>query len=192
MVSEEHAILPDDHIETLWLRKYAKDAICAVVGAYRGATMRYMFEHGARAIVGVEPQDWAYNMAVASLLAQGPHAWELDGLALVPWDTDQYSTVRLFSPGNDGASIVNRPTTDSELVKAMNVCDWLDSNTHDHFDFMVVNCEGAEYLLLPWLAPRATVLLVQFHGPYIPIEQLGRISGHDSVRSIGKGWHLYE
>lgn len=189
-------ILSDDHIETPWLRKYARDHVCAVIGAYKGATMRYMFEHGARSIIGVEPQQWAYDLAVKNLLAQGPHAWELDGLALVPWGTDQNASVLLEKAGTDGARVVwpHRRIDKSDVViaKAMNVCDWLDGGTFDHFDFMVVNVEGFEYQLLPWLAPRATVLLVQFHGPPIDVEHLGRISEHDSMRSIGKGWYLYE
>lgn len=193
--SADAIILPDDHIETPWLRKYARDHVCAVIGAYKGATMRYMFEHGARSIIGVEPQGWAYDIAVKNLLAQGPHSWELDRLALVPWQTPHGSMVTLYHTGTDGARLVANPY-EPDLrpvqVEAMNVCNWLDGGTFNHFDFMVVNCEGSEYQLLPWLAPHATVLLVQFHGSPIDVEHLGRITEHDSMRSIGKGWYLYE
>lgn len=181
-------VLPDDHVETGVLRNFAFDASCAVIGAYKGATMAYLLEHKARTVHGVEPQEWARDAAVKMLLERGPASWEIDCVALVPWVTNMYSRVRLFSPGNDGASIVNRPTTDSQLVTAMNVIDWLG----DHeYDFMVVNIEGSEYQVLPWLAMRTQTLLVQYHGPPMPFNQLERICEFNAEQNIGKGWVLY-
>jgi hypothetical protein len=182
-------VLPDDHVETAALREYGKGAYCAVVGAYKGATMNYLLDHGATFVAGVEPQTWAYDVAVASLSERyGRREWALDNVALVPWETTPDSTVTLFHPGTDGASVMPRPDTDSVLVRAMNVIEWLGEES---YDFMVVNCEGAEYMLLPWLAMRTGVLLVQYHGPPMPISQLERVCESIKVESVGKGWYLY-
>lgn len=188
----DHAILPDDHVETAVLRNFAFDKACAVVGAYKGATMRYLFEHKARYVHGVEPQKWAYDLAVENLLAMGPHSWELDNLALVPWGTTPESKVILNDVGRDSASIVTKLSMssfrDQAEVTAMNVCGWLE----DHeYDFMVVNIEGGEYMILPWLMARATVTLVQYHGPPMPFNQLERVCDVNSALDVGKGWVLY-
>lgn len=188
-MSEPHAILADDHIETPTLRKYAPLANCAVIGAYKGATMRYLLDHEANSVAGVEPQKWARDLAVASLKDYG--RWDIQTVALVPWTTSKNQSVMLHNVGTDGANILRRNRTidnDSMLVVAQNVNEWLGIS---QFDFMVVNCEGAEYMLLPWLATRATVLLVQFHGPPIPRDQMAGLVDYDSMEDIGKGWFLY-
>lgn len=191
-------VLPDDHVETAVLRNFAYDASCAVVGAYKGATMRYLFDHKARAVHGVEPQKWAYDLAVASLVEQGPHNWELDNLALVPWATEPNDTVRMYNFETDGCTIlrqprhgfagVPKPVSSIGLVPAMNVIDWLEDR---QYDFMVMNIEGGEYMILPWLAMRTTVLLVQYHGPPMPFNQLERICEFNHETMVGKGWVLY-
>lgn len=188
-----HAILPDDRVESQVLQTYALGANCAVIGSYKGATMRYLLDHGARSVVGVEPQRWARDRAVASLLARGPAAWEIDCVALVPWATNPVSTVRMYDIGTDAASFKPRErgpgvVSDTDDVDALNVDEWLNGKT---YDFMVMNCEGSEYLLLPWLVAHATVLLVQYHGAPIPMSQIARLADWDHVANIGKGWFLY-
>lgn len=189
--------LPEDHIETRVLSKYAPGAICAVIASYKGATMRYLKEHGAKVIYGVEPQDWATLIATKNLrdvkLDNPMVWWEIDRAALVPWATDVSSKVRLYDVGTDGASLAPRPrgpgiVGDVADVPAMNVMEWLGSRW---FDFMVLNCEGAEYALIPWLVRRTKVLLVQYHKGHIPLAQMTVVSHFTHMEFVGSGWYLY-
>lgn len=192
--TQGHAYLEDAAIEAPCLRQYAAGATCAVIGAYKGATMRYLFDHGARFVYGVEPQRWAYDRAVKNLVAMGPRSWELDNLALVPWETHENASVLLHNVGTDAASVIWRTPRSSEhddmLVKALNVHEWARSveSVPDGFEFMVVNVEGVEYALLPELALATDVLLVQFHGPPMPALQLRQPF---TRQEIGKGWYLF-
>lgn len=201
-MSSDAILLPDDHVETVALRHYAANNRCAVIASYKGATMRYLFTHGASYVVGVEPQQWACDLAVKNLLDYGPCAWEIDTLALVPWDTAHVNETLLYNVGTDGANTlgVHRWLTEKDAMKvtAMNVREWLESYQENPdrereyaFDFMVVNIEGGEYALLPELAIGTRVLLVQYHGPPMPLAQVSIRRGFEREESIGKGWHLY-
>lgn len=188
-------VLPDDHVETHVLRKYAQGNTCAVIGAFKGATMMYLLDHGATYVYGVEPQKWAADLAIKRLLTrERSAAWELDNVALVPWETTNNGSVLLHNVGTDAASVLWRAIGsnkyDDMLVKALNVHEWVHSveSVPDGFDFMVVNVEGAEYALLPELILATNVLLVQFHGPPIPALQLRQPL---TRQEIGKGWYLY-
>jgi hypothetical protein len=192
----EYATLEDSHIETPVLRQHAPGAKCAVVAAYKGATMKYLLSHGATFVAGVEPQPWAYDQAVKNLSDSdfGDDDYSLDCAALVPWETEpngnsRVNRVKLYNIGTDAATILSSKAwlnlDDTEVV-ALNIGDWL--NAVEDIDFMVMNCEGAEYMLFMFLAATVTRVLVQFHGPPIPVDS----SGYAARTEIGSGWFLYE
>lgn len=189
-IMPEHAILEDDHLETPVLRRFAKGARCAVVAAYKGATMRYLFRHGATFVIGVEPQKWAYDLCVENMISIGPCAWELDNLALVPWETGPHSTTTLYGVGNDGATLFGKSGVETAEVQTCNVTDWLEEVCLDAspINLMVMNCEGAEYMLFPYLVGYCERVLCQFHGP--PISRYA--SGYNTREDVGAGWYLYE
>lgn len=196
----EHAILDDSHVETATLRRFAPGVRCAVVGAYKGATMRYLLEHGASYVVGVEPQKWAYNRAVANLLSVVPKLgpWELDCVALVPWETavDGSSLVTLYDAGTDMASFSPRergPGVVGDVAEVTAYCidEWVKE--YEGFDFTVMNCEGSEYFLFEKVAAISKVILVQFHGPPMSCPLMSNDGWIHLVRTfVGKGWWLYE
>lgn len=186
-------VLPDDHVETRVLRRWAPSANCLVVGAYKGATMRYLLECGARHVIGVEPQQWAYDRAVESLVGHGPASWELLRYALVPWETGRQPTV-IDKLGTDAARLLmpnEQPASSNwSVVDSMCISEFMKYLAEEGaaIDFCVMNIEGAEYMLLGAVCAEVPRVLVQFHGPPMPVDVLPVVTERTE---IGRGWFLY-
>lgn len=191
--AQGHAYLPDDHIETGTLMRYAKRNTCLVIGAFTGATMRYLLDHGAGYVIGVEPQPWAAERAMANMLARGSGPWEMNKLALVPWETRDNAFGVVDKAGTDAARLLlpnQQPQGNDHIaVSCMSISEFLDSLDEEGHapDFAVMNVEGWEYMLLPHLLERVPIVLVQYHGPLMPMAMTGMIRRVE----VGKGWWLY-
>jgi len=185
-------LLDDGAVEARVLRRYALNARCLVLAGYKGATVRYLLDHGAKHVLTTEPQEWALNILRRNVAAGGD-AYEgrvhADEYAIVPWETAAGSKIMLHRYWTDGASMtLPLPFEDDAVeVPAMSVDRWLGST---QFDFAVLNCEGAEYMLLPYISDLCTRVLVQFHGPGAAPMPAEMLSLQRRV-FIGRGWYLY-
>lgn len=127
---------------------------CIVAGAYKGAVMELLDEmYSPERIVGFEPQRWAFE-----------HAWlrvsDRTNCLIVPWglgagvnglfpmaayETDECSFVGI---GDERGPIRSQQRGTGRLVEMRAALDFLRLNA---IDLAVLNMEGYEYILLPYM-----------------------------------------
>lgn len=170
-----------------------------VVGAYKGLTIDLLDTlYPDLRFIGYEPQGWAWEEAVRRLsqrlgsrLTLYPYAIGAEAGERMMWEHD-----------TDAASFYR---TDQRLVGTVNVRDvheemWKWELTHDRSDMLLMNCEGAEFELLPILIEQGVVkcmrqLVLQFHmglgndDGYIDICK-SLLKTHRCLRA-DKDWHWW-
>lgn len=146
----------------------APDSTIVVVGAYKGITMDLLDElYSPKRIYGFEPQPWAAQEA-ANRLQLKPHC-QVYNAALGMTE----GMFEMGEWGTDGCSLVNTGQSAREhgLGRMMPAETYL--NNIPQIDLMVMNIEGYEYSLLPYLRskeilPRISRLAVQWHNDLAP------------------------
>ena len=190
-------MLPMDHIEAPLLRDLKLPVIptIVVVGAYKGDTVEFLHQHYPDAMIhAYEPQKWAYdkivpaanihkhNVALGQMnSSESLYFFETDGATLVP--TDMAKATQEMS---------QRVRTVDALVALEPLGD---------IDLMVMNIEGYEYTLIPYIIgsiPVARLLVQYYHyiGAYSTAFENTRAYltdiMHHKERAVGKGWFYYE
>jgi len=148
------------------------DGTIVVAGAYEGRYLRYLSDLFPTAKVwGFEPQ------ATAFLTAQERCKDNLNirlfsfGLAT----SDRY--IRIGNAGTDGASVA---TLAGKLEGAQFRDAVVMLNSTLPIDLLVLNAEGSEWALLPYLLDemmhhRIRSMAIQFHPKYVSIERCNRV-----------------
>jgi FkbM family methyltransferase len=191
-------MLAMDHVEAPLLAKLPlpHGAHIIVAGAYKGDTVRFLLEHYPDAMItAYEPQEWA--------LAQVP-AHERVCKVPVALGTFDGET-QVHSVGTDACSMIppieySDNTLQEAIVRVFDAARVLKFYTTDPLSLLVLNVEGYEYTLLPYLLDNGIVpvrMLVQFHhyktheaAAFIGLKDLLAREYLD-VREVGKGWWYY-
>lgn len=139
-----------------------------IVGAYKGITADLINQmYAPRLIRCYEPQDWAFKVlmevAMASNNIEGFNYGLGESMGILPmgeWNTDACSFINV-GPGS-------REQGFGTIVPA----DWAFEDL-EKVDFMMINVEGYEFRLLPYLRqaglmPRIGSLAVQWHLDLVP------------------------
>lgn len=167
-----------------------------VAGAYKGDTVRFLLHHYADAYIrAYEPQQWA--------LEQVPVDDRVDRRAYGLCTCNGQAA--MHSVGTDAASMqAAHEDTDNtrrhEMLPVRDAVQELAEYKDKPLSLMVLNVEGYEYVLLPYLLDSGIVpvrLLVQFHhyktheaAAYVGLQEWLRTKYID-VREVGKGWWYY-
>lgn len=125
-----------------------QDSKVVVIGSYKGLAMEALDDlyHPAR-LIGFDPQLWACEEAVTRL--EGRSNCEIITVGL--WPGDLPSTMRMGEWHTDACSFVNvdsRQQGEGQVVDADQAFQTLNE---PYFDLVVMNIEGMEYQLLPYL-----------------------------------------
>lgn len=146
------------------LPKY--NAHIGIIGAYEGKLMElFAVNTTPKTIVGYEPQLWAHDKARVRLEPYNNCVVYPYGLGI-----QDESNVPMGFFGTDGCSIL--AATTSEDVGIGNLHDALPELINATYDLVVVNIEGYEFILLPYLLEKLKLsthihrLAVQFHDGY--------------------------
>lgn len=160
-----------------------------VAGAYRGTVMRLLAEDypDIQRIVGYEPQLWAaieclqttrpFTACEVRPYAIGTEAGEFP---MGEWETDGCSFLRVGSRVQGTGRMV-------EVGQEWRRADlWVPEDEVTTVDLLVLNAEGYEWKLLPYLAARPRLLpdqlAVQFHNGEAPGEPLEQLSAlHEAM-----------
>lgn len=182
-------MLSMDHVEAafiknLWLRHAP---VCVVAGAYKGDTVAFLRHHFPSSFVhAYEPQRWAHDFLV--------DRFRRDSQVLVAsyalGERDIYHAV-LYEHGTDAASLI--PRADSREQAECTVFR-ADEHLPATIDLFVMNMEGYEFILIPFLLNKTNVavrnFIVQFHGAAEYTRSVLRTHGYKET-SIGANWYLY-
>lgn len=145
-----------------------KDSIIVVVGAYKGITMDLLDEiyHPSR-IYGFEPQPWAAQEA-ANRFRERPNC-QVYNVAL----GGEKGLFEMGEWGTDACSLVNTgPTAREHGLGQIEPPETYFKNI-PHCDLMVMNIEGSEFTLLPYMRAQGILkkverLAVQWHTDLAP------------------------
>lgn len=146
-------------------RPLPTDAVVAVVGAYKGITMELIDEvYHPSAIIGFEPQEWAWQEARERL------AERFNCTVLHFAMGDKTGKFPMGEWNTDAASFINTgPGSREQGIGEMMDAQWIfDTLFIEPVDLMIMNIEGGEFELLPYLQQsgllsRINRLAVQFH-----------------------------
>lgn len=193
-------MLPIDHIEAPIIRnlKIPDYATIVVVGAYKGATVRFIkYCFPTASIYAYEPQKFAYDELIKSQ-RRGVRSYNL---AL---GTNTLASASLYESGTDAASLLPLPEYRTrETVSVVDARTVFMGLGIIHVDFMLMNIEGYEYYLLPYLLsttkgiPVIKTFLVQFHFKerydklWKACRELLIDKGYTDL-FIGHGWELWQ
>lgn len=191
-------MLPLDHVEAPIIRDLSlpRNPTVVVVGAYKGTTVRFISHHFPRAkIYAFEPQRFAYEELVKD---RGKNI-KCYNYALGILNAGK---ARLYESDTDAASLLPLPDArTSTLVEVRDAREVFVMLGIRDIHFMLVNIEGYEYYLVPYLvdAPNLAVrkLLVQFHfkdrfdKKWTQTRQLLIDLGYKDI-FIGRGWELWQ
>lgn len=154
-------------------------ATAVVVGAYQGKVMELLCRlYPVAKVVGYEPQPWAYTSCLKRLTGWRT-TWDGGYPLLFPFGlaTTDLRDVDMGEYHTDAASLVNVDAREKGLGNFMDAAQALRRlffyvkevpSEDDRIDLMVMNIEGYEFALLPylrktgWLA-RIDRLAVQWH-----------------------------
>lgn len=142
------------------------DSFVIVVGSYKGLTMELLDElYHPDWMVGYEPQYWAYEKAYERLGDR--KNYHLVNVALV---VDDSTSVLMGEWGTDACSLINNGfgSRIQETARAYNAAMALNKIERSAIDLMIMNIEGYEFELLPYLdkekiLERVQRLAVQWH-----------------------------
>lgn len=185
-------MLDISHIEAPTIRdiKLPANPTIVIIGAYKGDTAEFVRIHHPTAFMALfEPQAWAFDK-LADTFHRDPRVW-LSNCALGLEDGE----ATIYEYGTDAASLMYLP--DSRAHRKANVCEARRMLDFLHnIDFAIVNCEGLEYFLLPYIVDQLhqAKVLVQEHTVHatLSLEKGFGYTLGKSRQDIGKGWYLYE
>lgn len=186
-------MLSMDKIEAPWLKDLKLDgAKVAVIGAYKGDTVAFIGEHHPKCqIYAYEPQIWAFTQLRNRFF--GVEAINLFNYGIGVIDNEG---VPLYEYGTDAASMIELPGWRSrDYVRIKNA----RKTWEGMFDFMLINIEGYEYDLIPYLmehnlAPKEWMIQFHFYKDSKAVEYAAvreQLEGHYFRQEIGKGWEYY-
>lgn len=139
------------------------ESVAVVAGAYEGATMQFIASLYDCRVLGFDPQNWAVERA-RERLAGFPKATVFNhaiGLA--------EGEFLMGETGTDAASFIEDPAARTHGPGLMR--EWasvFDSLALTHINLLLLNVEGYEYKLLPYLhglgwLERIKHIIIQFH-----------------------------
>lgn len=161
-----------------------------IVGAYKGITMELIDElYHPELIIGYEPQPWAFKVALEVVMAHGN--MEVYNLAL----GDKAQLVEMGEWETDACSLVNKGPQARKHGQAMMVpADW-SLSLINHIDLMIMNIEGYEYTLLPYMRAHDILrkterLAVQWHLDLAPGLDEDMMDNHIQQLIVGDDYVL--
>lgn len=139
------------------------DGNIVVIGAYKGDTVRFLTMHHPEAhIYAFEPQEWAYDELIKSTVTKFSMNVALgDRDAMVPlyeYETDACSVVPSSKSRKNGEGLMQ--DSYKILVSTLGL---------EEVALLVVNIEGYEYDLLPYLLGmpiKFKNIVIQWHEPF--------------------------
>lgn len=190
-------MLDISHVEAPWLRdlELENGASIVVIGAYKGDTIEFLLEHHPTAnITAFEPQEWAYNELCSKFVncervTLYKHALGLGTVAEFP----------MHEYGTDAASLLE--VKNSRAMQKVSVLDAHILKDWQKIDLCVVNIEGFEYYLIPYILDleiRPVNWLIQFHHParfsneYLDLHGKFVDCGYTSGELLGSGWKAWQ
>lgn len=190
-------MLAMDHVEAPLLARlplpYSPHIV--VAGAYKGDTVRFLLHHYPDAhIRAYEPQLWAWKHL--------PVDDRVDRVSAALLAMHEGKAAIMHSVGTDACSLCD-PLEETENTERREVFEGVDAAKELEYyreyplSLMVLNVEGYEYTLLPYLFENGIVpvrLLVQFH--HYQTHEAAAFAGvlailqreYSGVNEVGKGW----
>lgn len=183
------------HVEAAIIRKVlgywtSANTTVAVIGAYRGATVSFVRMVSPEAFIhAVEPQEWA---------ARHLRLWFADDLNIAVHPVALGLTdgeMPLYEYETDACSLIKLPNSRMEgKARVVDARRWF-REYRQQIKFVIMNCEGYEYYLLPYLAvdlQYAKVLVQEHRGLWPEPAYSDHWVGFKKALAIGSGWVLYE
>lgn len=192
-------MLSIDHVEASYIRDIvqelsARDDV-VVIGAYKGDTCEFIRQHHPYVkLTAFEPQEWAFQELVRSAVITGFMPYNI-ALAL-----EDKKDVPLYEYGTDAASLLEMPG-----ARTLGACTTVDAVPFllranlSRIAFAVINIEGFEYALIPYLLASNLVptrILVQCH--HREMYRTAYTKMHESLNAhtytmidVGAGWELW-
>jgi FkbM family methyltransferase len=180
-----------DHVEAPVLASMplGKRSVVVVAGAYKGDTCEFLLNKFGCIIHAYEPQKWALAQVVADMnVIKHPFALGLRNqeVTLYEYETDACSVLPIASRSDGTGRMMDALVELRRLVV-----------DYGKIDLLLLNVEGYEYFLLPYIhSVPIGALMVQMHhykgdAPYSHmfgtlIEML--CSKYGTVEEVGKGW----
>lgn len=199
-------MLAMDHIEAPVIKNMvlAPYPSIVVAGAYKGDTVAFVLEHHPTArVLAVEPQEFAMKALVETLAnrplnASSLHLW---GCALLA--ENKARQVRLSEADTDAASMLELTGSRKTIeVRGEPAIEILRKSGFAFVDLFIMNMEGYEHYLIPWLLSHSNEVkiqrfLVQMHFPdCLAPEYRAHVYDYLRIRytveDIGKGWELWQ
>lgn len=159
-----------------------KDATIIDIGANIGMFAMYAIMNGARRVIAVEP-----NMESCRVLEETVRLNRLeDKLTLLHAAIGAESGQVIYIPkkSSPGNVSVKTPTSNPDIfeaIKTIALQDIIDQHQVDEVDILKVDCEGAEYELLPSISDdhlkKVKEIKMEFHGSETPLRDWFRQKG---------------
>lgn len=135
-----------------------ESSIVFEIGSFKGRWALQMAERYNPILYCFEPQSWCYQVTYEVLKDYNAHVYNF-GLGY----TEERIPMAEF--GTDGCSFIRstREIGEGEIRDIDRVCTYLKI---DHIDLCLINIEGFEYILLPYMMERdikPQKLMIQFH-----------------------------
>jgi len=154
------------------LDKEKKDPIIVDVGANIGLTVNYFRDH-AKKIYALEPA--SENFEALAKAKEFNHWDDVEIFKLALWPKEGEAEMRIYAKNHTSNSLVFRDPDDRdfEMVKTTTILKFLDDNKIKHVDFMKLDVEGAEEVILPSpdfieASKRIDNIIIEFHNSNFP------------------------
>lgn len=138
------------------------DSVVVEIGGYQGRWAKAIHDLYQPHLYVFEPQDWAWKNCCEALKGTGAKVYD--------YALGTYSGMSVLGDyGRDGASLLKPKHEDRRDVFVRDAVQVLLNELHlTHIDLMLMNIEGYEYRLIPYLASngilnRTDIFMVQFH-----------------------------
>ena len=139
-----------------------EDSVVVEIGGYKGRWAKEIARLYNPRLYVFEPQQWAYTICKNELLDANAMVFNY---ALI---TGVNSFATLGDSGTDGASLLKVNHANKSFVEVKNVLEVFDALELNEIDLLLMNIEGYEFKLLPYmiqtgLLDRVKCFMVQFH-----------------------------
>lgn len=155
------------------------DSVVVEVGGFKGRWAKAICELYNPEIFVFEPQRWAYTILFSDMYLKSYNAHTFN----VGLGTDKSNGSMVMGEfGRDGASLLRTNDPDQTYVEIRDANMIFEALMITNIDLMLINIEGYEYTLIPYLAEcgilqRVKNLMVQFHDFAATTKEHDRVIG---------------